>query len=188
MALKKNIEVLYLVDPIDEYVMQHLADFEGNKLQSLTKEGVKFGDEDEDTIKKRTKAYREAFKPLTKYMKDLLGAKISKVLSICISYFYFFHGKIKFTPINLQVTVSQRVDKTPSIIVSSQYGQSANMERIMRAQTFADSSKVREMVSSRTLELNPRHPIISKLNKLIQESPDDEVSRYLSKFPFAFIF
>jgi HSP90 family molecular chaperone len=79
MALKKNIEVLYLVDPIDEYVMQHLADFEGNKLQSLTKEGVKFGDEDEDTIKKRTKAYREAFKPLTKYMKDLLGAKISKV-------------------------------------------------------------------------------------------------------------
>ena len=94
MALKKNIEVLYLVDPIDEYVMQHLADFEGNKLQSLTKEGVKFGDEDEDTIKKRTKAYREAFKPLTKYMKDLLGAKISKVSSICIILLLFFIEKL----------------------------------------------------------------------------------------------
>jgi heat shock protein beta len=83
------------------------------KLQSLTKEGLKFGDEDEDVLKKRLKAYRESFKPLTKYLKDLFAGKIAKV------------------------TVSQRVDKTPSIIVTSQYGHTANMERIVRAQTFS---------------------------------------------------
>lgn len=143
-AKKKGVEVLLLVDPIDEYVMQHLADFDGNRLQSLSKEGVKFGDEDEDTVKKRTKLYKESFKPLTKYIKEQLGSSIGKV------------------------TVSERAVDTPAIVVSSQYGQSANMERIMRAQTFADTSKVKEMVSSRTLELNPRHPIVSKLNQMVQ--------------------
>ena len=73
VANRKNVEVLYLVDPIDEYCMQHLGEFDGHKLQSLTKEGVKFGDEDEDIIKKRTKQYKENFKPLTKYLKDTLG-------------------------------------------------------------------------------------------------------------------
>jgi len=149
-AKRKDVEVLLLTDPIDEYVMQHLADYDGNKLQSLSKEGVKFGDEDEDMAKKRAKIYKESFKPLTKFFKDLLGSKISKV------------------------TVSERVVDSPAIIVASQYGQSANMERIMRAQTFADSNKVNQMVSSRNLELNPRHPIISKLNAAVSEEGGDE--------------
>lgn len=156
VAKRKNVEVLYLTDPIDEYVMQHLADFDGMRLQSLTKEGVKFGDESEETEKKRAKVYKETYKPLTKFFKDLLGAKISKV------------------------TVSQRVESTPCVIVASQYGQSANMERIMRAQTFADSSKIREMVSSRTLELNPRHPIVTKLNQLVQDSPEEQTTKDLA--------
>lgn len=100
--------------------------------------------------KKRAKIYKESFKPLTKFFKDLLGSKISKV------------------------TVSERVVDSPAIIVASQYGQSANMERIMRAQTFADSNKVNQMVSSRNLELNPRHPIISKLNAAVSEEGGDE--------------
>lgn len=91
-----------------------MGDFDGLRMQSLTKEGLKFGDEDEDVVKKRLKAYREAFKPLTTYLKDLFAGKVSKV------------------------TVSQRVETTPSIIVTSQYGHTANMERIMRAQTFAN--------------------------------------------------
>ena len=91
-----------------------MGDFDGLKLQSLTKEGLKFGDEDEETLKKRLKAYRDTFKPLTSYLKDLFAGKISKV------------------------TVSQRVETTPSIIVTSQFGHTANMERIMRAQTFAN--------------------------------------------------
>merc|ERR1711871_1724778 len=151
-AKRKDVEGLLLVDPIDEYVMQHLADFDGNKLQSLTKEGVKFGDEDEDLQKKRSKLYKENFKPLTKYMKELLGTKVGKV------------------------TVTERVVETPAIVVSSQFGQSANMERIMRAQTFADTSRVREIASSRSLELNPRHPIISKLNSLVESGAAEDES------------
>merc|ERR1712070_234853 len=152
-AARKDAEVLFLTDPIDEYVMQHLADYDGHKLQSLTKEGVKFGDEDEDMAKKRAKVYKETFKPLTKFFKDTLGSKIAKVI------------------------VSERAVNEPAIIVASQYGQSANMERIMRAQTFADSSKVNQMMSSRSLELNPRHPIISKLNAaLSEEGAEDEES------------
>lgn len=151
-AVRKDAEVLFLVDPIDEYVMQHLGDFDGHKLQSLTKEGVKFSDEDEDMAKKRAKVYKETFKPLTTFFKDTLGSKISKVV------------------------VSERAVNEPAIIVASQYGQSANMERIMRAQTFADTSKVNQMMSSRTLELNPRHPIISKLNAAISEGGEEEES------------
>jgi heat shock protein beta len=90
-----------------------MGEFDGHKLQSLTKEGAKFGDEDEELLKKRAKAYKESFKPLTKYLKDLFAGKINKV------------------------TISQRVEKSPSVIVTSQYGHSANMERIMRAQTFS---------------------------------------------------
>merc|ERR1711871_685115 len=149
-AVGKDAEVLFLTDPIDEYVMQHLADFDGNKLQSLTKEGVKFGDEDEDMAKKRAKVYKETFKPLTKFFKDVLGTKIAKVV------------------------VSERAVGEPAIIVASQYGQSANMERIMRAQTFADGNKVNQMMSTRTLELNPRHPIISKLNAAVSEDGGEE--------------
>lgn len=142
--------MLYLVEPIDEYVMQHLGDYDGTKFQSLTKEGVKFGDEDEEIIKKRTKVYKEMFKPLTEYMKNLYTGKISKI------------------------TVSQRVESTPSVIVTSQYGQSANMERIMRAQTFANTDRIKEMGSQKTMELNPRHPLIIELNTLIQDSPDEQ--------------
>ena len=155
-ALRKGVEVLYLTEPIDEYVMQHLGDFDGTKFQSLTKEGVKFGDEDEDITKKRTKMYKETFKPLTEYLKDLFSGKVSKV------------------------TVSQRVESTPSIVVTSQYGQSANMERIMRAQTFANNDRVREMTSTKTLELNPRHPIVIELNSLVQDSPDEQSTKDMS--------
>ncbi len=153
VALKKNIEVLYLVDPVDEYAFQHLGEFDGYKLQSLTKEGIKFGDEDEATIKKRTKAYRETFKPLTKYLKDLFTGKISKV------------------------AVSQRVERSPCVIVTSQYGHTANMERIMRAQTFNTQEGLKNMQATRTLEINPRHPLILKLLDLVQNAPQEESTK-----------
>jgi len=153
VAAKKNVEVIFLVDPIDEYVFQHLNEFEGHRLQSLTKEGLKFGDEDEDTMKKRLKQYKENYKPLTKYMKDLFSTKVAKV------------------------TISQRVEKSPSVIVTSQYGHTANMERIMRAQTFADNDNIKSMAAQKTLELNPRHPIIVELNKLVVESPEEQSTK-----------
>lgn len=156
VATRKNIEVLYLVDPIDEYCFQYMGEFDGHKLQSLTKEGAKFGDEDEEVQKKRAKAYKESFKPLTKYLKDLFAGKVAKV------------------------TVSQRVEKTPSVIVTSQYGNSANMERIMRAQTFSNAENLKSMVASKTLELNPRHPIIVELKNRVQSDPDSQSTKDLA--------
>ncbi|KAJ1431968.1 Hsp90 protein-domain-containing protein [Ochromonadaceae sp. CCMP2298] len=150
VARKKGVEVLYLSDPIDEYVVQNLGDFDGHKMQSLTKEGLKFGDEDEEVIKKRTKAYKELFKPLTKFMKKLFEGKVAKV------------------------TVSQRVESSPSVIVTSQYGHSANMERIVRAQTFANPEAYKMMLASKTLELNPRHPIIVRLNEAVTADPTSQ--------------
>jgi heat shock protein 90kDa beta len=137
-------------------VFQHLSEFDGHKLQSLTKEGLKFADEDAEVTKRRTKAYKETFKPLTKFMKELFAGKVNKV------------------------TVSQRVEKSPSVIVTSQFGHTANMERLMRAQTFTDEEQVRSMAAQRTLELNPRHPIVVELNKLVVEAPSDESTRDLA--------
>ena len=153
MASKKNVEVLFLTESVDEYTFQHLGEFDGHKLQSLTKEGLKFGDEDEETMKKRAKAYKESFKPLTKYLKELFLGKVAKVV------------------------VSQRVEKTPSVIVTSQYGHTANMERIMRAQTFTTGETIKAMTATRTLELNPRHPIVIELNQLCQSAPKEESTK-----------
>ena len=137
-------------------VFQHLSEFDGHKLQSLTKEGLKFTDGNEDAAKRRIKVYKESFKPLTRFMKDLFAGKINKV------------------------TVSQRVEKSPSVIVTSQYGHTANMERLMRAQTFTDAEQVKSMAAQRTLELNPRHPIVVELNRLVVESPSEESTRDLA--------
>jgi HSP90 family molecular chaperone len=136
--------------------IQNLGDFDGHKLQSLTKEGLKFGDENEETQKKRLKLYKQSFKPLTKFMKDLFAGKVAKV------------------------TVSQRIETSPSVIVTSQFGHSANMERIVRAQTFANPEAYKMMMASKTLELNPRHPIIVKLNDLVQSEPEAEATRDLA--------
>ncbi len=138
------ISVLHV---ISTDAFQYLGDFDGHKRQSLIKEGAKFTDEDEDVVKQRSKAYKESFKPLTKYLKDLFAGKVSKV------------------------SVSQRMDKSPCI-VASQYGNTANMERIMKAQTFANSDNLKSMTAAKTLELNPRHPIIIELKKLAVDAPD----------------
>merc|ERR1719201_2267610 len=114
----KDLEVLYMVDPIDEYAIQHVTEFDGKKLQSVTKEGLKFGDEDEDLEKRRMTLYKETFKPLTDYLKTLYGDAVTKV------------------------AVSKRIETTPTIIVTSQYGNSANMERIMRAQAFSEKQNM----------------------------------------------
>jgi heat shock protein beta len=145
----KGLEVVFLTDPIDEYAIQNLTEFDGKKLQSVTKEGLKFGDEEEvDT--KRAELYKDQFKPLTKWMKDKYGDKVEKI------------------------QVSARLDSTPCIFVTSQYGYSANMERIMHSQAFADNKRTSYLVSKKTMEINPRHPIVVELLKRTTESPDDE--------------
>jgi len=152
----KGLEVLYLVDPIDEYAINNLTEFDGKKLQSITKEGLKLNDEDEDTAKEREKLYKENFKPLTTFLADVYGKSVEKV------------------------TVSQRVENTPAILVSSQYGYSANMERIMKSQAFADNSRTQVLVSKKTMEVNPRHPIVVKLLALAESAPDAESTKDLA--------
>jgi len=146
----KDLEVLYLTDPIDEYAIQHVTEFDGKKLQSVTKEGLKFGDENEDLEKKRMQLYKETFKPLTDYLKALYGDAVVKV------------------------SVSRRIESTPTVIVTSQYGNSANMERIMRAQAFSEKQAMGQMSSQKTMEINPRHPIIAELKELVAAEKDDE--------------
>lgn len=147
---KKDLEVLYLVDPIDEYAIQHVTEFDGKKLQSASKEGLSFGDADEKTEKKRLDLYKEQYQPLTNYLKKLFDSKVGKVV------------------------VSPRVETTPCILVTSQYGNSANMERIMRSQAFSDPSKAQYMNSPKTMEINPRHPIIAELNRQVMANPEAE--------------
>merc|ERR1719311_1300759 len=150
---KKDLEVLYLVDPIDEYAIQHVTEYDGKKLQSVSKEGLSFGDSDEKTDKKRLEIYKEKFTPLTDYLKEVYDSKITKV------------------------TVSPRVETTPCILVTSQYGNSANMERIMRSQAFSDPSKSSYMNSQKTMEINPRHPLIVELNNAVESDPDAEETK-----------
>jgi len=147
---KKGLEVIYLVDPIDEYAIQHVTEYDGKKLQSVSKEGLSFGDADEGTDKKRLDIYKEKYQPLTGFLKKLYEGKISKVV------------------------VSPRVETTPCILVTSQYGNSANMERIMRSQAFSDPSKQSYMASQKTMELNPRHPLISGMLALHETDSDSE--------------
>ncbi|CAN0385945.1 unnamed protein product [Pylaiella littoralis] len=153
---KKGLEVLYLTEPIDEMTIQNILDYEDKKLQSVTKEGLSFGDEDVADVKKREKHYKQVFAPLSDYLKDMFKGKISKV------------------------TVSQRVEDTPAVIVSSNYGYSANMERIIKSQTLSDSNQAAMLMGGRTMEINPRHPIVHELNSKIEEDPESQETKDMS--------
>ena len=150
---KKGLEVLYLVDPIDEYMVQQMKDYDDKKLKSVTKEGLDL-DETEDE-KKKQEEEKAKFEPLCKLMKDILGDKVEKVV------------------------VSYRIDESPCVLVTSEYGWSANMERIMKAQALRDSSSSSYMVSKKTLELNPRHQIVDELRKKADVDQSDKTVKDL---------
>jgi len=133
---KKGYGVLYMVDPIDEYAVQQLKEYNGKKLMSVTKDGLDLDDEDD---KKKTEELKAEFEPLTKLMKEVLGAKVEKV---CIG---------------------TRIAESPCVLTTSEFGWSANMERIMKAQALRDSSMTSYMVSKKTMEINPNHPIMTEL-------------------------
>merc|ERR1739848_837559 len=135
---KKGMEVMHMIDPIDEYAVQQLKEFDGKKLKSVTKEGLDLDDEDE---KKKLEELKAEFEPLCKLMKEVLGDKTEKVM------------------------VSSRVVDSPCVLVTSEYGWSANMERIMKAQALRDNSMTSYMVSKKTMEINPKHSIMTELKK-----------------------
>lgn len=146
----KGFEVLYLTDPMDEYAVQNLTEFDGKRLMSVTKEGLKFGGDDDDADAKRTALYREKFSDLTDYLQETFGKDVEKVV------------------------ISNRIEKTPCVLVTSQFGYSANMERIMKSQAFSDNQRNSFLFSRKTMEINPRHPIVIELNNRVANGADDE--------------
>jgi len=153
-ALKKRgLEVLYLVDPIDEYMVQQLKDYDGKKLKSCSKEGLDL--EETEDEKKQKEEEKARFEPLCKLMKDVLGDKVEKVV------------------------VSTRIDESPCVLVTGEYGWTANMERIMKAQALRDSSMTSYMVSKKTMEINPHNPIIQELRKKADQDTSDKTVKDL---------
>jgi len=149
---KKGYEVLYMVDPIDEYCVQQLKEFDGKKLKSVTKEGLELEDEEE---KKTLEEQKAEFEGLCKLIKEVLGDKVEKVI------------------------VSNRINESPCVLVTSEYGWSANMERIMKAQALRDSSMTSYMVSKKTMELNANHPIMKELKDKAAADKSDKTVKDL---------
>jgi len=145
---KRGLEVLYMTEPIDEYVVQQLKEFEGKNLVSVTKEGLELP-EDEEEKKKREEDVKK-FETLCKVMKDILDKKVEKV------------------------TVSSRLVSSPCCIVTSQYGWTANMERIMKAQALRDTSTMGYMAAKKHLEINPDHPIVDNLRTRAEADKNDK--------------
>merc|ERR1719352_1366688 len=150
---KKGFEVLYMVDAIDEYAVGQLKDYEGHKMVCITKEGLKL-EYSEDEVKHKEEL-KTKFDALCSVMKDILGDRIEKV------------------------TISDRLVDSPCVLVTAEYGWSANMERIMKAQALRDSSMTSYMVSKKTMEINPKHSIMTELKKKAAADKSDKTVKDL---------
>ncbi|XP_040189641.1 heat shock protein HSP 90-alpha isoform X1 [Rana temporaria] len=145
---KVGLEVIYMIEPIDEYCVQQLKEFEGKTLVSVTKEGLELPEDEEE--KKRQEEKKSKYENLCKIMKDILEKKVEKV------------------------AVSNRLVTSPSCIVTSTYGWSANMERIMKAQALRDNSTMGYMAAKKHLEINPDHSIIETLRQKADADKNDK--------------
>ncbi|CAL9776539.1 unnamed protein product, partial [Musa acuminata subsp. burmannicoides] len=145
---KKGYEVLFMVDAIDEYAVGQLKEYDGKKLVSATKEGLKLEETEEE--KKRKEEKKAAFESLCKTMKEILGDKVEKVV------------------------VSDRIVDSPCCLVTGEYGWTANMERIMKAQALRDSSMSSYMSSKKTMEINPENGIMEELRKRAEADKNDK--------------
>ncbi|OII76691.1 HSP90 protein [Cryptosporidium andersoni] len=150
---KLGYEVLYMVDPIDEYCVQQLKEFEGKKLRCCTKEGLTLEETAEE--KEAFENIQKEFEPLCQLIKEVLHDKVDKVV------------------------VSQRISDSPCVLVTSEYGWSANMERIMKAQALRDTSMTSYMMSRKTMEINPHNSIMAELNSKIAADKSDKTVKDL---------
>merc|ERR1711982_159111 len=150
---KKGYEVLYMVDPIDEYAVQQLKEFDGKKLLSATKEGLQMAEDEEE--KKKFEEAKEKTESMCKLMKEVLEDKVEKVV------------------------VSNRLADSPCCLVTGEYGWSANMERIMKAQTLRDASQSAYMSSKKTMEINPQNSIIVALREKADADQSDKTVKDL---------
>jgi len=145
---KRGYEVIYMVDPIDEYCVQQLKEYEGKQLVSVTKEGLELPEDEAE--KKKLEEDKAKFENLCKVIKDILDKRVE------------------------QVVVSNRLVTSPCCIVTSQFGWSANMERIMKAQALRDSGAMGYMAAKKHLEINPDHPIINQLRVRAEQDKNDK--------------
>uniref|UniRef100_A0A9J8CNG6 Endoplasmin n=1 Tax=Cyprinus carpio carpio TaxID=630221 RepID=A0A9J8CNG6_CYPCA len=156
--LKKGYEVVYLTEPVDEYCIQALPEFDGKRFQNVAKEGVKF--DESDKAKEKRETLEKDFEPLTTWMKEkALKDNIEKAV------------------------LSQRLTKSPCALVASQYGWSGNMERIMKAQAYQtgkDISTNYYASQKKTLEINPKHPLIKEMLRRVKVNAEDQTAADLA--------
>merc|ERR1719147_282337 len=145
---KRGLEVVYMTEPIDEYVVQQLKEYDGKNLVSVTKEGLELPEDEEE--KAKSEANKVKYEGLCKVMKDILDKKVEKVV------------------------VSSRLVSSPCCIVTSQYGWTANMERIMKAQALRDTSTMGYMAAKKHLEINPDHAIVENLRQRAEAEKNDK--------------
>ncbi|CAF0840939.1 unnamed protein product, partial [Adineta ricciae] len=161
--IKKGYEVLYLTDPVDQYCMQSLPEFEGKKFQNVAKEGLEL-DKTDVKSEEEKKRLDKMYQPLLTWLQDQLRDKI------------------------LDAKVSDRLVQTPMALVASQHGYDGNMERIARAQAYqksgGDSTMNYYLNQKKTLEINPRHPLIKDLLRRVEDSKDDKVAVDLANVMF----
>jgi heat shock protein beta len=157
---KLGYEVLYCTDPIDEVSMANLATFEEKEIKDISKEDLDLGDEDDEEQKKKNEQIADEFKGVTEWLKKELVGEVEKV------------------------EVSSRLTETPCILVTSKFGWSANMERIMKAQAMGDARAQDYMKGRKTLEINPFSPVIKQLKRKVESAPDAEETKEMCKLLF----
>ncbi|XP_072172614.1 heat shock protein 83-like [Diadema setosum] len=145
---KRGFEVLYMTEPIDEYCVQQLKEYDGKTLVSVTKEGLELPEDEEE--KKKLEEAKAKYENLCKVIKEILDKKVEKVV------------------------VSNRLVSSPCCIVTSQYGWTANMERIMKAQALRDTSTMGYMAAKKHIEINPDHSIMETLRQRADTDKNDK--------------
>merc|ERR1712130_975093 len=157
--LKKDLEVLMLPDHLDEPCIQKLADYEGKKFVSIQKADVKLDESEEE--KKRFSKLKDMYKPLTDWWKEKLTDLTEK-------------GAMKDAGVKIEsVSVSKRLTDSPVVVVTSQFGYSAQQEKIMKAQAFQNKDQISMMSGRKTLEVNPNHPVVVDLLAKVKADKED---------------
>merc|ERR1712186_218323 len=159
---KKDIEVLMLDDHLDEPCLQKLADYEGKKFVSIQKADVKL--DETEAEKKKFSKIKDMYKPLTDWWKEKLTDLTEK-------------GAMKDAGVKIEkVEVSKRLTDSPVVVVTSQFGYSAQQEKVMKAQAFQNKDQLSMMSGRKTLEVNANHPVISDLLSKVKADKDDKAA------------
>jgi len=162
--VKKGYEVLYLTEAVDEYAVSALPEFEGKKFQNVAKDGFVMDGGDTDASKAYKEELKERYEPLIKWMQeDALKDHI------------------------LRAEISDRLEQSPCALITSRFGWTANMQRIIGSQTHSKTHDMQRdyyLNQKKAMEINPRHPLIKELLRRVEDNPDDSVAKDMSLMMF----